>query len=387
MKQIEDTKTQLENLYKQLSNLQKVTGTSIERARYVTLLQELLHGGLLERLHAVNSEKNVKQLQVKLPTLEMNKSEWSELVKKGLCGQVRFNSTALRVGSVSVMGIAQTAGVRYWDGDFTQVFGQELKQTLKIELPDYCQKVTVYDDKVFTPIRDKNVIQVYNKQGQLQDTIDIEGKPRCVEKSPAGDMLACCCNTGLFVLKEDSKQPVNIARGTYSDMCMYGDKVYTWDYKNKQIVEFVRQKVEWKRQERVVNVGGGGEGYEWDTLLVRQYEGENGGLEFFVCLWLQHTILRVSEEGEQISQYGDRNGRGEGRLLYPRVCGVDSVGQILVADCTNHKYKVVNTNTGVWTTVFTFDNYVYDAKVENEHTVWFSENFSGKYVIAKHNQI
>ena len=171
MKQIEDINTQLENLYKQLNNLQKVTGISVERARHGSLLQELIQGELLKRLHTVNSEENVKPLQVKLPTLEMNKVEWGELVKKGLCGQVRFNSTVLKVGHVYVIGFAQNAGVRHWDGDFTQVFCQELKQTLKIELPNFCDKVTICDEKVFAPIRNNEVIQVYNKQGQLQDTL------------------------------------------------------------------------------------------------------------------------------------------------------------------------------------------------------------------------
>ena len=364
-----------------------MTGTSIERARHVTLLQELIQGELLERLHTVNSQKNIKQLQVKIPTLEMNKVEWGKLVKKGLCGQVRFNSTTLKVGSVSVMGIAQNAGVRYWHGDFTQLFSQELKQTLKIELPDYCQKVSVCDDKVFASMRVKKVIEVYNKQGQLQDTIAVEGGPVCIEKSPVGDMLVCCLDTGLFVLKQDSKQLVNIGRGEYSDMCMYGDKVYTWDYMNTQIVEFMREKMEWKKQESVVNVIVGGGGSVRDTLLVRQCEGENTGVEFFVCLCLQHTILRVSEEGEQILQYGDRCGQGEGSLQCPRVCGVDSRGQILVADGNNRKYKVVNTNTGVWRTVFSGDGNVVDAKIDTEHTVWFSEYSNGNYVIAKHNQI
>ena len=365
------------NVYKQLSNLHKVTTTSVERARHVTLLQELVQGGLLERLHTVNSEENsTKQLQVKLPTLEMYELEWAELVKRGLCGQVRF--------TMFKNGVAQNAEVRYWNGDFTQVFGKSLKQTLKIELPAYCQKITICVDKVFAPIRDKNVIHVYNKQERLLDTITVEGKATCIEKSPVGDMLVCCYDTGLFVLKESRKQLVNISRGEYSDMCMYGDKVYTWDYRNKQIVEFVRENMEWKRQERVVNVVGGGEGSNRDTLLVTKCEVKKAGVEFFVCLCVQHRILRVSEEGEQISQNGDWSDQEEGRLQYPRVCGVDSGGQILVADDVHCKFKVVNIETGMWRTVFTGDNGVVDAKLENGHTIWFNRLTNGKHVITMH---
>ena len=346
----------------------------------MSLLQQLLQGGLLERLHRVDSDKHTQKLQVKQPIVEMNDVAWDELVKNGLCIHVRFSNTTLKIGNNSV--IVQDVGVRYWNGDFKQVFGDSLKQTLKMDLPGSCHKVTVCGDKVFAPIIDKNVVQVYNQQAQLQDTIAIEGKPVCMEKSHVGDMLVCCYDTGLFLLKEDSKEPVNIATGTYSDMCMYGDKVYTWDYRNKQIVKFVREKMEWKRQEMGVNVGMGGS--ECDTLLVRQCEGDNTGVEFFVSLWSQHTILRVSEEGKQISQYGDRNGQGEGRLQHPFVCAVDSDGHILVAEWNNYKYKVLNTNIGVWRTVFTGDNYVYDAKVENENTVWFSRYSEGKYVITRH---
>ena len=388
MKRFEDTKTQLINVHKQLSNLQKVTTTSIERARHVTLLQQLLQGGLSDRLHTVNSDKDTTpQLQVKLPILEMHEAEWDKMVKNELYGQVRFSSTSFNVGSVPVERIAHNAGVRYWGGDFTQVFRKPLKETLKIELPAYSQKVTVYNDKVFAPIRDTKVIEMYNKHGQLQDTMTIKGYPVCIEKSGDGDMLVCCHNTGLFLLKEDSKQLVNIARGTYSDMCMYGDKVYTWDYKSKQIVEFVRENMEWKRQERVVNVEGKGKGSKADTLLVRQCEGENMGVEFFVCLCNQHTILRVSENGEQISQYGDRNGPGEGRLLYPCVCGVDSGGQILVADEQNHKFKLVNTKTGTWMTVFGGESFVFDCKVENAYTVWLMTLCNRKCFITKQEMV
>ena len=164
-------------------------------------------------------------------------------------------------------------------------------------------------------------------------------------------------------------------------MCMYRNKVYTWDYVNKQTVGFVREKREWKKQERVVNVAG--QGSEYEHLQVRQCEGVNTGIEFFVCLYLQHTILRVSEEGEQISQYGNTSPRGE-TLEYPHVCGVNSDGLILIADGGNCKYKVVNTNTGTWTTVCTCDYNAYDAKVTDGHTVWLSRFIKGEYIITRH---
>ena len=367
------------NLHKQLSHLQKVISANVERARHVTLLQQLLHGGLLERVHRENSNTNTtQQLQVKLPAAEMNDLAWDELVNEGICIQVRFSNTTLQIGNSCTKGIAHAMGVRYWGGDITQVFGKPLKQTLQIDLPAYCHKITVYDNKVFAPIRDRKVIQVYNKQRQLQDTITVEGCPVCTEKTPNGDLLVCCYDTGLFLLTEKSKQPVNIARGKYSDMCLYGDKVYTWDYKNKQIVEFIREKTAWKRHERVVNVTVSGS--DKDSLLVRHSGGRNTGLEFFVCLYLKDTILRMSEKGELISQYGDWRGQGEGR---PRMCGVDSGGQILVAEGDNHTYEVVNTDTGIWKAVFTCNYNVFDAKVENEHTIWFSRYSNGKYSIAR----
>ena len=130
----------------------------------------------------------------------MNAVKWAELMKKGLCGQVRFCDTILKPSSVSVKGISQNGGVRYWDGDFRQVFHEPLRQTLKIHLPDYCHKVTVCDN-VFALITHQKVIQVYNKQGQLQDSVIIEGGPVCIEKSPVGDMLVFFHDTGLFILK------------------------------------------------------------------------------------------------------------------------------------------------------------------------------------------
>ena len=72
-----------------------------------------------------------------------------------------------------------------------------------------------------------------------------------------------------------------------------------------------------------------------------------------------------------------------GGLKCPYMCGLDSNGQILVADARNNKYKVLNPQTRIWRTVFTADDYVIDAKVENGHTVWCNAKINLKWAVTK----
>ena len=64
--------------------------------------------------------------------------------------------------------------------------------------------------------------------------------------------------------------------------------------------------------------------------------------------------------------------------------GIDTEGQILVADECKHKYKVLNTDTGQWTAVYTTDCTALDAKFVGK-SIWLLGSCNDKHFIVKYD--
>ena len=335
------------NKGKEIANLRNVTRTSLERARNTSLLSELVNGGLSRRLKEVTAQpRNTHSLTIKKPTLQPNTRQWAALEEEGLLGRIGYTTdTLLVMDGVKVTSEVNAAVSKYWRGKFTEFFEKPLKQTQQIGLPDICPKLTLCDDKIWAPLYRKNVVQIYTRDGQLVKSVKVEGKPTCVEKTPTGEMLVRCATSGLCVLSEDSGNTVKVASGSYTDVCVCGDSVYTWDWQNKQIVEFVKEDRDW-RQKSVISVGFVGDRNPSDTLLVRRCGEDRAQLEFFVCARGQHTVYQVNSQGDKVRQFGSVSEQGDGGLQYPSLCGVDNHGDILVADVNHYKYKLLNTVSG-----------------------------------------
>ena len=72
----------------------------------------------------------------------------------------------------------------------------------------------------------------------------------------------------------------------------------------------------------------------------------------FICDRYEHCIYRVQlSDGHTVQTYGRKGGNLPGELNWPRLCGKDSSGLLLVADCYNHCLQVLDPETDSWSVV------------------------------------
>ena len=66
----------------------------------------------------------------------------------------------------------------------------------------------------------------------------------------------------------------------------------------------------------------------------------------YIAIREQHIILQLTHNGELVATYG-KEGSDLGSLRYPRLCGADDQGTVLIADCWNDRLVTLNEN-GLW---------------------------------------
>ena len=374
---IQDKKASLSGRQQTLTHLKNVTTTSLERARHASLLTELVSGGLCRKLKEVTSTSTQSEtVCVKKPELKRTAAHVSE--KSESVGEIVYRTENMSVKD----GVNKKTGIRHFAGNYKEVFKKTLKQTLEIKINDWCKKVSVFDDKVWVPVFNNKVVNVYTVSGELVNTFRTQGCPVSVEKTATGEIMVLCYNTGLYVLNKDTNNTVRISAGDYCDMCVCGESVYTWDCRKKCVEKFVKDDTGTWRQNRVVSVTWIQNRHYWDTLLVREGEDDTS-VEFFIGVCYQHTVFQVNSQGDKVRQFGGQNEQGDGGLKCPCVCGVDNHGHVLVADMGHNQYKLLDTHTGHWSVVFTGESEVDDAKITG-NTIWFSRHTNSGHVITKH---
>ena len=339
-------------------------------ARHASLLTEIVSGGLCKKLKELTSTPTQSEtVCVKIPELKRTAAHVSE--RSESVGEIVYRTEK-----------NNKTGIRYFARNYKGFLKKPLKKSLGIELNDWCKKVSVFDDKVWVPLYFRNMVKVYTVNGELVNTFKTQLHPASVEKTATGEIMVSCADTGLYVLNTYTNKTFQIAAGCYSDMCVCGDSVYTWDYSEKCVVKFVKDDMGTWRENSVVSVICLEDTDYRDTLMVREGEDDTS-VDFFIGLCNQHAIFKVNSQCGKIKQFGGWNEQGDEGLDTPFVCGVDNHGHVLVADLGHCKYKLLDTYTGHWSTAFTGESYVYDAKIE-EDTVWLSRFTGNHYVITKH---
>ena len=340
-----------------------------------------MSGGLHKKLKEVTSTPTQSEtLCVKKPELKRTAAHVSE--KSESVGEIVYRTENMSVND----GVNKKTGIRHFSGNYKEFFKKPLKKNLEIQLTGWCKKVSVFDDKVWVPLFNEGVVNVYTVSGELVNTLKTQRYPVSVEKTATGEIIISCRDTGLHVLNKNTNETVQIAAGSYCDMCVCGDSVYTWYYKKKCVVRFVKDDMGTWTQNRVVSVTWIQNGDHRDTLLVREGE-DDSSVEFFIGACQQRTVFQVNSQGDKVRQFGGQNEQGDGGFFNPYeqyfVCGVDNHGQVLVADVPNLQFKLLDKHTRHWSAVFTGDNDVYDAKI-TENIIWFSRITNRRHAITKH---
>ena len=209
---LEEVQEQLELKKKERENIRRVLGGSMDRARHASLLRELVHGGLRNKVQDVkqNFEPPV-QLKVNMPQYRENLTEWKKLAEKGLLGGVVYSvmSVLHPVGSA-------TAGTGSEDVDFNEYFSKQFKKVNEIKMQVDCYQIKVIDDTIWALLNTYKV-NIFNKKGNIEKTIRIN-QPRSVAQADNGDIfIACSDNSGLYVMTEEGT-PQLIDEGSFADV-------------------------------------------------------------------------------------------------------------------------------------------------------------------------
>ena len=271
--------------------MRNVTRTCIEKARDASLLNELADGRVCERLEALQSQKPAAvNITYKQPEVEFHNTEWKKLNRGGCLGNVKF--IHMNQGNKCPEDNTHlNQGARYYNGIFTTDKFSHSKEMLSIKLPGYCKKLSLIQENIWVPIRDDKKILIFSRQGYQINTIELEGRPTCVEETTSGDIVIAC-STGMYAIHKDSFRSTKIVVGNFSDMCCNGDQIFAWEYQRKQVIKFVKVVDQWKTVKTIsaVWIPNGCIG---DTIIFRHCEKNNVKEKIFIASPIHHTIYEV----------------------------------------------------------------------------------------------
>ena len=131
------------NQKRELTSVQSMTRTCIERARHASLLSELVDGGLQRKLQTLQVQRPFAfTLTLKRPDVKINSSEWKNFNSNGCLGDIRFKNETTFICNGSEEDCSQNSGARYYRGIF-KTWDEDLKGILEITLPGYCKKLSL----------------------------------------------------------------------------------------------------------------------------------------------------------------------------------------------------------------------------------------------------
>lgn len=127
-----------------------------------------------------------------------------------------------------------------------------------------------------------------------------------------------------------------ISEGSYSYVCSYNKKLYTLEYKIGKITVFGPVSTSRKQNSNTIT--------KW--TVVQEFKLNFGNTQSFDRLSVQSTGVYISSclnnslyvynlDGSFQHQAGKVSG-----LKIPLMCGVDAAGNVLIADCDNHRIQV-----------------------------------------------
>ena len=124
---------------------------------------------------------------------------------------------------------------------------------------------------------------------------------------------------------------------------------------------------------------------------------DNEAESFLVCSWQKHTLYEYTDSADVIRQQYGTAGQtpadttAGGQLYCPGICGTDKHGNVLIADCGNHRLQLLRRQRQTpevrsdWQTI-QLDGLQcpWDVWFQNESTFWVlnNEKMLLQYVIS-----
>lgn len=186
-----------------------------------------------------------------------------------------------------------------------------------------------------------SVLNVYDKNCQLMKKIKVKELTNIesVAASNTGHIvLACRGKRGLHLIQSNGEYQSKIADGSFADVVSYNGDVYALEYQQCKIIIFGHNDNKWSETRRYTLRCN--KGSDYDRLRVQK-------TGIYVSSWTNNCIYMYDIDGKFLDSKGWEGSHRPGLLDGPILCGVDRVGNILVADSNNNALQVYD-RKGEW---------------------------------------
>ena len=157
-----------------------------------------------------------------------------------------------------------------------------------------------------------------------------------------GHVIVACYNyNGLHQLDNTGTYKEQIHHGNFSDVCYYNQRVYALEYKKCSVIVFhYNHSVnKWEKFEEInLNYYNS---HCWDRMCIDR-------TNIYVSSWNNDCLYKYNHNGKLLLKTGENGTGSAGMLYYPMISGIDSSGNVLIADEYNNRLQLYNTTDNQW---------------------------------------
>ena len=299
--------------------------TTCNKSAKGVILMEQVQSGLGRRMKQIarmdTIEKSTERL--KFPSLIIN--EGTSLLINNIIGQVEY-------GSSKILNKQKQIDPRIPDVPFKEILNRNFEIDKEVKLKGRCTRMSVVCGDIWAPIPGGKCIQVIDLDGNIKPEIACAFQPYSVKEAPWGDIFVAT-TSGLFVMLPDGKIDATISNDSFCDVSFFGDEILGLNRTKKTLQSFCKSDMnEWKYSGDIEASQGTGS-YKEDSVVIGDQDviftmnGKNTS-QFHTCKG--KTGKRLDFTSSQMS------------MIYPYVCGIDSTGCVLVADCNNKQFQLLD---------------------------------------------
>lgn len=216
-------------------------------------------------------------------------------------------------------------------------------KTKQYEYPYYIEKMVLVNNELWCTIWDG--LHVYNRNCERVKEIKHPQMNKVMGLTHLVDLrsmaVACTENYGLHQLDCTGRYLSKVAEGSFSDVCYYKKQLYALDCSQAviYIFQYIRKDKAWRELGKI-KLRHSKPSYS-DRIAVY-----SDGI--YVSAYNDDCVYLYSPTSSELqSKTGEKGSGLAGKLNGPRVCDVESVGNVLVTDFANNRLQVLDAR-GKW---------------------------------------
>ena len=220
----------------------------------------------------------------------------------------------------------------------------EWERTRIIDKPPGCQRLRIIGNETWFVTTETNTMNVYSKDGDKLRDVTFENIGFCRAVVKVQSQLVLAASKGLFISDMDGVILSTLVEGDFSDVANFSNIICALDGQSA-IVTVLKLNPETPLQEPQVLTEIFITETDYDAsenLNTIQMTSDS----IYVCIYYEHVILQYTHSGSFVAKYGSK-GRGPENLYWPKLCGADKQGTLLIADEDNSCFKTL-TADGQW---------------------------------------